>query len=56
MMRIVESEINNTIDLLNRKKNAEEKSQIINYESNLSDKAEYTTKSKGINTKLKGLL
>lgn len=56
IMRIIESEINNTVDMIKRKQNAEAKADITNYDSVVSDKAEYVTKSKGVNNKLKGLL
>jgi hypothetical protein len=58
LMVIVESEINNTVDILNRKVKAEAKIEIMDISVHSHDSAEY--KSKGnttkVNDRLRGLL
>ena len=53
---IVESEINNTKDMLNRCKIAKEKCEMMDVSHLSSESAEYKSTNKGINSKLKELL
>lgn len=57
IMVIIESEINNTVDILERKRKAEEKSVTVDVNAQYSDQANY--KTKGVitkNEKIRGLL